>query len=136
MKALDTDNPNAAYALRRAEINHVAMLMVGLIALVQSIAFCNMIVGGEPIYCRITDPAAKGLVYLFFVAFLAGYHVAIVFFAGLEAAYRERVGVAADPLARRSKFLIIGLNAATTLSAMAVYSANMFVNPQPELCAF
>ena len=124
----------AGYCVSRANTAHAAMLIVGLMTLVQSVMFCNMVISGAPIYCRITDAAARGAVYIFFVAFFAGYHVAIRFFADADAAYREKAGLAADPLAARTTMLMVGLNAATTISAMAVYSANMFINPQPELC--
>ncbi len=126
---------SATYFLSRANAAHIAMLATGLVALIQSIVFCNMIIGTQPIYCRISDPASRGAVYAFLGIFLIGYYVAIRVFAGLDATYRERAGLVADPLANRSKFLVHGLNVATTLSAMGVYTANMFLNTNPELCA-
>ncbi|MHA7872349.1 MAG: hypothetical protein ACX939_08370 [Hyphococcus sp.] len=122
------------YFVSRANTAHAALLVVGLMTLVQSILFCNVIIGGQPVYCRITAPAAKGAVYLFFLAFFVGYHFAISFFARQDAAYREKAGIGPDPGSDDTKLLMIVLNAATSISAMAVYSANMFLDPQTELC--
>ncbi|MEL7487358.1 MAG: hypothetical protein AAGJ87_09115 [Pseudomonadota bacterium] len=123
-----------AFYLARADLFHAALFVIGGLTVAQTIAFSNMVASGEAIGCRVADPLARGLVYLFLVAFCAAYHAGIRFCAQLEAAYRDYAGVDVGHLARRTARAVAAVNLATTASSVAVFTAALFLNSTAE-CA-